>query len=45
MSLQLETVAASSSEPSPELEKKIKLMARDKLQMERVMAKLYSVSW
>ena len=34
----------SHSEPAPELEKKLKLMALDKLQTERIMAKLYSVS-
>ena len=34
----------SRSEPAPELEKKLKLMALDKLQTERIMAKLYSVS-
>ncbi len=41
--LQLEVAAVARAEPSPELEKKIKLMAMDRLQMERVMAKLYSV--
>lgn len=35
----------SHSEPSPELEKKVKSMAMEKLRMEKLIAKLYSVSW
>ena len=41
---QLEAAAATHSEPTPELEKKVKAMSVDKLRMERLIAKLYSVS-
>lgn len=42
--VQLEATVLSHSEPSPELEKKVKSMAMNKLKMERLIAKLYSVS-
>lgn len=33
------------SEPTPELQRKVKSMAMDKLRMEKLVAKLYSVSY
>lgn len=42
---QLEAAAAiPKSEPAPELEKKVRSMAMEKLHMEKLIAKLYSVS-
>ena len=40
----MEATVLSHSEPSPELEKKVKSMSMDKLRMERLITKLYSVS-
>lgn len=42
--LQLEAIVDTHSEPTPELKDKVKSMAKDKLHMEKLIAKLYSVS-